>query len=171
MKKRFSIIIVCLLAASCGTVRSVSQEKTAVSAMSVFDSTVLNRTLESMVREEVASALQIGKLEELQVVHEIFGEPDSTGTVPVRERTTMKYKNDTHTVAQADIMRSESRTAEERKDSVSLKIEAMDAKESVTEEPVQRSKPVHRFVKLFAWVGGLSLLGLILWILRKFRII
>lgn len=171
MKKRFSIIIVCLLAASCGTVRSVSQEKTAVSAMSAFDSTALNRTLESMVREEIASALQVGKLEDLQVVHEIFGEPDSTGMVPVRERTTMKYKSDTHTVAQADIRRSESRAAEERKDDVSFKTEAIDTKEGVTEEPVQRRKPVPVVVKLFAWVGGLSLLGLILWILKKFRII
>lgn len=171
MKKRFSIIIVCLLAASCGAVRSVSQEKTAVSSMSVFDSTVLNRTLESMVREEIASVLQIGKLEELQVVHEIFGEPDSTGTVPVRERTTMKYKNDTHTVTQADIRRSELRTAEERKDSVSVKAEAEETHETRSETPSTLKRMVPGIVKALAWLGGLAILALLLYLLKKFRIL
>lgn len=171
MKKRFSIIIVCLLATSCGTVRSVSQEKTAVSAMSAFDSTALNRTLESMVREQIASALQVEKLEELQVVHEVFGDMDSTGVTPVIERTSVHYRSDTRTVAQADIQRNESKKGEDVKDSVSFRAEASDTRESLMEKPVQRNKSIPGIVKLLAWIGGVGLFGLILWILRKFRIL
>lgn len=171
MKARFSIIIVCLLAASCGTVRSVSQEQVAVSSMSAFDSTALNRTIESMVREQIASAMQLEKKEELQVIHEVFGEPDSTGITPVKERTTTMYNSDTRTVAQADIHRNESRKIEDVKDSISIRSEASDTRESLMEEPIQKSKPIPGIVKFLAWIGGLSLIGLILWILKKFRIL
>lgn len=165
------MILVCLLAASCGTVRSVSQEKVAVSSASSADSTSLRQMVEKLVHEQVAVVLQMEKTEQLEVVHEVFDAPDTTGKAPLVERTTSRYTSSSRSHASSDMHRRDSTVTDVARDSISSNDSTTEMRESVSEVPVRSERRTPRIVRALAWIGGFALLALLIWILRKFRVI
>lgn len=167
----FIIILVCLLAASCGMVRSVSQEKVAVSTSDSADSSSLRQLVENMVQEQMAVVLQTDKTEQLEVVHEVFDAPDTTGNPRMVERTTSKYTSSSRSQVSSDVHRRDSTVTVVTKDSTAHTESATDIKEIVSETPVGVERRTPRIVRMLAWIGGIALLVLVIWILRKFRVI
>ncbi len=165
------MILVCLLAASCGTVRSVSQEKVAVSSASSADSTSLRQMVEKLVHEQVAVVLQMEKTEQMEVVHEVFDAPDTTGKAPLVERTTSRYTISSRSQASSDVHRRDSTVNDVARDSISRNDSSTEMQESVSETPVRSERRTPRIVRALAWIGGFALLALLIWILRKFRVI
>lgn len=165
------IILVCLLAASCGTARSVSQEKAAVSTVESVDSSSLRQLVEKMVQEQMAVALQMEMSEQLEVVHEVFDAPDSTGNATLVERTTSRYSSSSISKASSDINRRDSTVTVVAKDSTSHIDASTDIKESVVDTPARIERRTPWLVRTLAWIGGFALLALLIWVLRKFRVI
>ena len=163
--------MVCLLAASCGTVRTVSQEKVAVSTSESADSSSLRQLVENMVQEQMAVVLQTEKTEQLEVVHEVFDAPDTTGKSRLVERTTSKYTSSSRSQASSDVQRRDSTVTVVARDSTAHTESATDIKETVSETPVRAECRTPRIVRMLAWIGGIALLVLVIWILRKFRVI
>lgn len=170
--RNFSIIIlVCLLAASCGMARSVSQEKVAVSTSESADSSSLRQLVEKMVQEQMAVVLQTEKTEQLEVVHEVFDAPDTNGNSRLVERTTSKYTSSSRSQASSDVQRRDSTVTVVARDSTAHMESATDIKEIVSETPVRAECRTPRIVRMLAWIGGIALLALVILILRKFRVI
>lgn len=165
------IILVCLLAASCGTAHSVSQEKVAVSSSESADSSSLRQLVEKMVQEQMAVVLQTEKTEQLEVVHEVFDAPDTTGNSRLVERTTSKYTSSSRSQASSDVQRRDSTVTVVAKDSTAHTESANDIKETVAEIPARTERRTPWIVRMLAWIGGFALLALLIWILRKFRVI
>lgn len=165
------MILVCLLVASCGTVRSVSQEKVAVSSASSADSTSLRQMVEKLVHEQVTVVLQMEKTEQLEVVHEVFDAPDTTGKASLVERTTSRYTSSSHSQASSDVHRRDSTVTDVARDSISRNDSSTGMRESVSEAPVRSERRTPRIVMALAWIGGFALLALLIWILRKLRVI
>ena len=165
------IILVCLLAASCGTVRSVSQEKAAVSTVESVDSSSMRQLVEKMVQEQMAVALQIEISEQLEVVHEVFDALDSTGNATLVERTTSRYSSSSSSKASSDINKRDSTVTVVAKDSTSHIDASTDIKESVVDTPVRIERSTPWLVRTLAWIGGFALLALLIGVLRKFRLI
>ncbi len=161
------IILVCLLAASCGTVRSVSQEKAAVSTVESVDSSSMRQLVEKMVQEQMAVTLQIEMSEQLEVVHEVFDTSDST----VVERTTSRYSSSSSSKASSDINKRDSTFTVVAKDSTSHIDASTDINESVVDTPVRIERSTPWLVRTLAWIGGFALLALLIWVLHKFRVI
>ena len=164
------IILVCLLAASCGTVRSVSQEKVAVSTSESADSSSLRQLVENMVQEQMTVVLQTEKTVHLEVVHEVFDAPDTTGNALLVERTTSRYTRSSRSQASSDVQRRDSTVTVVARDSTAHTESATDIKETVSETPVGVERRSPRIVRMLAWIGGIALLALIIWILQKFRV-
>lgn len=160
-----------MLAASCGTVRSVSQEKVAVSTSESADSSSLRQLVEKMVQEQMAVVLQTEKTEQLEVVHEVFDAPDTTGNSRLVERTTSKYTSSSCSQASSDVRRRDSTVTVVARDCTAHTESATDIKETVSETPVRAERRTPRIVRMLAWIGGIALLALVIWILRKFRVI
>ena len=160
-----------MLAASCGTVRTVSQEKVAVSTSESADSSSLRQLVENMVQEQMAVVLQTEKTEQLEVVHEVFDAPDTTGKSRLVERTTSKYTSSSRSQASSDVQRRDSTVTVVARDSTAHTESATDIKETVSETPVRAECRTPRIVRMLAWIGGIALLVLVIWILRKFRVI
>ena len=165
------IILVCLLAASCGTVRSVSQEKAAVSTVESVDSSSLRQLVEKMVQEQMAVALQMEMTEQLEVVHEVFDASDSTGNATLVERTTSRYSSSSSSKASSDINKRDSTFTVVAKDSTSHIDASTDIKELVVNTPVRIERSTPWLVRTLAWIGGFALLALLIWVLHKFRVI
>lgn len=161
------IVLVCLLAASCGTVRSVSQEKAAVSTVESVDSSSMRQLVEKMVQEQMVVALQIEMSEQLEVVHEVFDTSDST----VVERTTSRYSSSKSSKASSDINKRDSTFTVVAKDSTSHIDASTDINESVVDTPVRIERSTPWLVRTLAWIGGFALLALLIWVLHKFRVI
>lgn len=161
------IILVCLLAASCGTVRSVSQEKAAVSTVESVDSSSLRQLVVKMVQEQMSVALHMEMSEQLEVVHEVFDTSDST----VIERTTSRYSSSSSSKASSDINKRDSTFTVVAKDSTSHIDASTDINESVVDTPVRIERSTPWLVRTLAWIGGFALLALLIWVLHKFRVI
>lgn len=160
-----------MLAASCGTVRSVSQEKVAVSTSESADSSSLRQLVGNMVQEQMAVVLQTEKTEQLEVVHEVFDAPDTTGNSRLVERTTSKYTSSSRSQASSDVQRRDSTVTVVARDSTAHTESATDIKETVSETTVKAERRTPRIVRMLAWIGGIALLALVILILRKFRVI
>ncbi len=156
-----------MLAASCGTVRSVSQEKAAVSTVESVDSSSMRQLVEKMVQEQMAVTLQIEMSEQLEVVHEVFDTSDST----VVERTTSRYSSSSSSKASSDINKRDSTFTVVAKDSTSHIDASTDINESVVDTPVRIERSTPWLVRTLAWIGGFALLALLIWVLHKFRVI
>ena len=160
-----------MLAASCGTVRSVSQEKAAVSTVESVDSSSMRQLVEKMVQEQMAVALQIEMSEQLEVVHEVFDTSDSKDNATLVERTTSRYSSSSSSKASSDINRRDSTVTVVAKDSTSHIDASTDIKESVVDTPVRIERSTPWLVRTLAWIGGFALLALLIWVLHKFRVI
>lgn len=165
------IILVCLLAASCGMARSVSQEKAAVSTVESVDSSSLRQLVVKMVQEQMSVALHMEMSEQLEVVHEVFDASDSTGNATLVERTTSRYSSSSSSKASSDINRRDSTVTVVAKDSTSHIDASTDIKELVVDTPVRIERSTPWLVRTLAWIGGFALLALLIWVLHKFRVI
>lgn len=165
------IILVCLLAASCGMARSVSQEKAAVSTVESVDSSSLRQLVVKMVQEQMSVALHMEMSEQLEVVHEVFDASDSTGNATLVERTTSRYSSSSSSKASSDINRRDSTFTVVAKDSTSHIDASTDIKELVVDTPVRIERSTPWLVRTLAWIGGFALLALLIWVLHKFRVI
>lgn len=165
------IILVCLLAASCGMARSVSQEKAAVSTVESVDSSSLRQLVVKMVQEQMSVALHMEMSEQLEVVHEVFDASDSTGNATLVERTTSRYSSSSSSKASSDINRRDSTVTVVAKDSTSHIDASTDIKELVVNTPVRIERSTPWLVRTLAWIGGFALLALLIWVLHKFRVI
>lgn len=165
------IILVCLLAASCGMARSVSQEKAAVSTVESVDSSSLRQLVVKMVQEQMSVALHMEMSEQLEVVHEVFDASDSTGNATLVERTTSRYSSSSSSKASSDINKRDSTFTVVAKDSTSHIDASTDIKELVVNTPVRIERSTPWLVRTLAWIGGFALLALLIWVLHKFRVI
>lgn len=158
-----------MLAASCGTVSSVSQEKVAVSTSESADSSSLRQLVDKMVQEQMAVVLQTEMTEQLEVVHEVFDAPDTTSRLV--ERTTSKYTRSSSSQASSEVQRRDSTVTVVAKDSIAHMESSIEIKETVAEIPARAEHRTPWIVRMLAWFGGFALLAVLIWILRKVRVI
>ena len=171
--KRLFIILVCLSAAvSCGTASKVSQEKTAQSTVTVVDSLRLRREIQSALEETIIANLTLEKAESLEMVTERFSTPDSTGATHLQEKTTVRYKGEVKGNKATSVETAVTTTENVVKDSCSVVDAKTDIKEinSNEEKPAKAGK-IPWIVRVLGWIGGFSVVFIVLWFLRKFRVI
>ena len=119
----------------------------------------------------MAVALQIERSEQLEVVHEVFDAPDSTGNATLVERTTSRYSSSSSSKASSDINRRDSTVTVVAKDSTSHIDASTDIKELVVNTPVRIERRTPWLLRTLAWIGGFALLALLILVLHKFRVI
>lgn len=168
----FTIMLVCLAAVSCGTASKVSQEQTAQATVAVLDSLRLRQEIQSALEETIIANLTLEKAESLEMVTERFSTPDSTGATHLQEKTTFRYKGETKGHKATSVEKAVTASESVVKDSISTGETKSDYHEVISSEeaPVKTSR-IPWIVRVLGWIGGFSVVFLVLWVLRKFRVI
>lgn len=164
---------VCLLAAiSCGITTEVSQERTVSSANTTMDSLSLRSQIENIVRETVGTSSSIEMEELVEVVTERFSEPDSAGHTHMAEKTTARYSSSTRGKSRTDTVTEQEHSASTDKDSLSVRKDTSTIHDinKLSEQRVQIKRTPWP-VRTLAWIGGIALLCLVFFLLKKFRVI
>ena len=163
----FTIMLVCLAAVSCGTASKVSQEQTAQTTVAVVDSLRLRREIQSALEETIIANLTLEKAESLDMVT-----PDSTGATHLQEKTTFRYKGETKGHKATSVGKAVTASESVVKDSISTGETKSDYHEVISsEEAPAKTSRIPWIVRVLGWIGGFSVVFLVLWLLRKFRVI
>lgn len=165
-------MLVCLAAVSCGTASKVSQEQTAQTTVAVVDSLRLRREIQSALEETIIANLTLEKAESLEMVTERFSTPDSTGATHLQEKTTFRYKGETKGHKATSVEKAVTASESVVKDSISTGETKSDYHEVISsEEAPAKTSRIPWIVRVLGWIGGFTAVFLVLWVLRKFRII
>lgn len=165
-------MLVCLAAVSCGTASKVSQEHTAQTTVAVVDSLRLRREIQSALEETIIANLTLEKAESLEMVTERFSTPDSTGATHLQEKTTFRYKGETKGHKATSVEKAVTASESVVKDSISTGETKSDYHEVISsEEAPAKTSRIPWIVRVLWWIGGFSVVFLVLWVLRKFRVI
>lgn len=172
MKRLFTIMLVCLAAVSCGTASKVSQEQTAQTTVAVVDSLRLRREIQSALEETIIANLTLEKAESLEMVTERFSTPDSTGATHLQEKTTFRYKGETKGQKATSVEKAVTASESVVKDSISTGEAKSDYHEVISsEEAPAKTSRIPWIVRVLGWIGGFTVVFLVLWVLRKIRVI
>lgn len=165
-------MLVCLAAVSCGTASKVSQEHTAQTTVAVVDSLRLRREIQSALEETIIANLTLEKAESLEMVTERFSTPDSTGATHLQEKTTFRYKGETKGHKATSVEKAVTASESVVKDSISTGEAKSDYHEVISsEEAPAKTSRIPWIVRVLVWIGGFTVVFLVLWVLRKFRVI